>query len=943
MTSRSRSTRKWLAGHGSSGVDLSDLGNSGDPLNGDWDMMDEALFPPESTIAVTKFDPTPQRSHLIFRPRLTTSLHDQRDARLTLVIAPAGYGKTTLLTEWHRQLKEQGLMVGWLTLDADDSDASHVLRCLALALAKVGVSRAAKLAFSPHLVNAGVKQHLTTLLNLIAAAREDIILILDEFEHLPQSIAASVFLPLIEKGPANLHLVIASREAPPLPVASLRSLGHLHAVEAEELRFDQSEIRGIFGEAITSGELKLLVDQTSGWPVAVQLLRGVWANQERRGQVLRDMETLDETLTDYLSEQVFSSLPQDLFDLLVRLSPVDRLSPGIMEFITGSDENWTRLLETNALSPFLTPLDAKLKVYRAHPIIRAYFRGRLDQLPGDVQKPVYRRAGEWYASAGRLVSAITAARLAGDIGMAGRFVEEAGGLTMWLRSGLPHLKAVVDALDEETVRVFPRIRLLVAFLRVKEGDIAQAREILEQVRRDTSGFNKDRNGRENSTLKLDSLILESTLLVNEGRAAPDSYLDQYENTVRRISANDTIFLSNVKNLLAISHIQRGHFTKGLEETGEAIDHYRQAGLIHGEFFARLHMGNAYFARGQVEQARSAYGAARQLWQSDLEEEKTKFALLTAQANELAYECSLTPLPLKSLLETRAVFEQCEWWYDVFAAAIAPLVMTLLETRDLASAREELSLCRKLVKKRGANGLLPLLDAWDITCLALKGNLRDATYRLEQTGLVNYRDHITPETGSPWREQEAIATAMARVQIRTGQSAEAAKRLCSVESQMLAAGHLRSAIRVGVLKALAQDALGDTETALMSFMEVFKSAARTGYIRAFAIEQEAIAQLLSRHGHALKESGKIGQDECALIDRLLDRSGSTEPDLQVSLSDRELTVVTEVANGLTDKEIARELGLTPNTVKFHLKNVFRKLGVRNRTQAVKISRDMGVLN
>jgi LuxR family maltose regulon positive regulatory protein len=922
---------------------LSELGNNADSLNGDWDMTDEALFPPDAAIAVTKFDPTPQRSHLIFRPRLTASLHDQRDARLTLVVAPAGYGKTTLLTEWHRQLREQGLMVGWLTLDADDSDASHVLKCLALALAKAGVSRAAKLAVSSHLVNASVKQHLTTLLNLIAAAREDVILILDEFEHLPQSVATGVFLPLIEKGPANLHLVIASRETPPLPVASLRSLGHLHAVEAEELRFDQSEVQSIFGGAATNRELKLLVDQTSGWPVAVQLLRGVWTNQERRDQVLRDMETLDDTLTDYLSEQVFSSLPQDLFDALVHLSPVDRLSPGIMEFMTGSDGNWSRLLEADALTPFLTPLDAKLKVYRPHPIIRAYFKGRLDQQAGNIRKPVYRRAAEWYASAGRLVSAVSSARLADEVELAGRLIEDAGGLTMWLRSGLPRLQAVVEALDQDIVRAFPRVKLLVAFLRVKEGNVALAREMLEQTRDETSGFEQDRDGRDNAALKLDSLILESTLLVNEGRAASDRYLDQYENTVLRISANDTIFLSNVKNLLAISHIQRGYFDKGIAETIEAIDHYRQAGLIHGEFFARLHMGNAYFVKGEPDKARTAYGAARQLWRSDLDEEKTKLAILNAQTNELAYECALSPPAVKGLVETRAMIEKCEWWYDVFAAAISPLVMTLLETRGLGTAREELSLCRKLVEKRGANGLLPLLEAWDVSCHALKGDPQEAAYRLEKSGLYKNRQQIIAGTGTPWREQEAIAAAVARVLIGTEQPLEAVRYLTPIENRMLEAGHIRSAIRIGTLKTLAQDALGDGEAAQQSCMQVLKSASRTGYVRAFATERDGITGMLDRHGHALKQSGDLDRDECGLIDRLQNKQGSGPDDDKAALSDRERTVLSEVAKGLTDKEIARELGLTPNTVKFHLKNVFRKLGVRNRTEAVKISRDMGAIN
>lgn len=893
----------------------------------------------DSAVVVTKFDPSPQRARLIVRPHLTEALDGQMAARLTLLVAPAGYGKTTVLADWRRQLKDRGHVVGWLSLDEDDSDVPHVLRCLALALARAGMPKAAKLATSMVSDPTAAKPHLASLLNVIAAEERDTVLILDEFEHLPDMVVEEVFAPCLEKAPPNLHLVIASREMPPLRIANLRAQGLVHEIHAEDLRFSLSEIHSLFGDAATGNELKVLEAQTSGWPVAVQLFRGAWGRHDRRGQILHAIESLDQTLTDYLSEQVFSSLPGALFELLVRVSPLDRLSPGIMEFITGSDSAWPEIMQSDVLAPFLIPLDTKLKVYRMHPLIRAYFRSHLDDRPGADRAPVYRRAAQWYATAGRLVSALGCAAAAKDTELAGRLVEEAGGLTIWLRAGLPRLKAIIETLDETVFSAFPRVKLLKAFLHIKEGKITESRRLFEAIRKETGGFEQDRKGGDPSLLKLESLVLETTLMVNECQTPSDRYLAEYERTILSISEDDDVFLGNVKNRLAISHCQRGHFGKALREAAESLDHYRQAGLIHGEFFAHLHMGAAYFAQGRAGKALESYTAARELWRNALDEEKTKQALLQAYLQELCYERAEKPLSMRRLTETRSVFEHCEWWYDAFAAAVIPLIMTQLSAQGLDAALAEIETCRKLAKQRHAPGLLPLLDAVEVSCLALSDEIVRAREKMTACGFSpDDFSHAANEEMS-WRQGEAVATAIARVYIRDGGAKAAVEFLGPVVEHYVVRSHVRSAIRLGLLRAIALQVSGDTERARDALAKTVTAAARSGYARAFAEEGKLAVELLEHHLPHLRPE----IPDAAFLDRLsaIAKGAGAGAEKPV-LSERELAVMHHVAQGLTDKEIARELDLTPNTVKFHLKNIFRKLGARNRAQAVNYGQAQGLI-
>jgi len=900
---------------------------------------DRGLVSLDGPIVVTKFDPSPQRSHLLLRPRLLTKLNRQIEARLTIVTAPAGYGKTTLLAEWRRELNDEETIVGWLSFDEEDIDAAQVARCLTLSLSKAGLSGANELIFCSLRNETEIRQHMITLLNIISVEEKRVILMLDEFEHLAPDLAQRIILPFLLKAPANLHVVTGSRTPPNLQIANLRAQGMVHEINGDELLFTLGEIRALFGNQISDAESRILETQTSGWPVAIQLIKGVWSDSGRRTQVLKDIEALDETLTDYLSEQVFSSLPGKIFDFLVQASLIDRVSPTIVEFMTGEGSAWDMIITAGTISSFLTPLDPTTKQFRMHPIIRTYFYQQLTQWPVQERIETYRKAARWYANANRLISALSCARSAGDFHLIGTLVEEAGGLTLWLRVGLPRLQAVVEYFDERVQNEFPRLKILIALLHAKQGKLSESRALFEEIRQATQNFEQDRKGGCSDTLRVEGYVLESTILINECRAPTEHFLEQYEHSVRAVSWNPDTVLSSLKNLLAISHNQCGYFDNARTEAWEAIEHYRKAGLLHGEFFSHLHIGVAAVAKGKTDEARASFSAAKSLWRKKLNDDKPKLAFVKALLFELEYESSEKLPSVRAMAEVMSTFEHSEWWYDVFAAAANSLVMTLLASQGKDIAIDQLDRCRGLISERQAIGLLPLFDAMEVTCLALSGELALARQKLDENPRFTSSLSDSGREGRSWRQQLAWTSAAARILIREGDSAAAAELLIPETERCLQQAHLLAYIRLGLLQSIALQHLDRREDSLRTLIQVMKTAGPTGYIRAFLEEGQLSRSLLEVHKAALHQCS----DQGALLEQLLLFMGSSDspPDAPL-LTDREFMVIQEVARGWTDKEIGKKLDLAPDTIKFHLKNIFRKLGVRNRTHAVTSARRQGLL-
>jgi LuxR family transcriptional regulator, maltose regulon positive regulatory protein len=404
-------------------------------------------------VLATKVYAPRRRARLVERRRLIERLDATLEPghQLTLVSAPAGFGKTTLLADWLARVTEPagGVRVGWVSLDAGDNDLARLLVHVAAALEGAGLAVGSAVLEYPAAAPSAV---LMTIVNQVAGADDGSwVLVLDDY-HVIESVEVHEALTfLLDHLPDQLHLVIATRADPPLPVARLRARGQLVEVRAADLRFTTEEadrfLNGSMGLGLGSVEVGALDERTEGWIAGLQLaalsLRGVSAPDAVAGFVAAFTGS-NRFVIDYLADEVLRRQPASVHDFLLRTSILDRLTGGLCDAVTGRSDGATRLAELERGNLFLVPLDDSRGWYRYHHLFADVLRARLlAEHPGQVPD-LHRRASDWFASQGLAADAVRHALAGEDHARAARLIEEAlpqvrrarqdGLLLSWIRA-----------------------------------------------------------------------------------------------------------------------------------------------------------------------------------------------------------------------------------------------------------------------------------------------------------------------------------------------------------------------------------------------------------------------------------------------------------------------------------------------------------------------------
>ncbi len=891
-------------------------------------------------VVITKLAPVAQQATLLKREWLTNVLDAAHLSRLILITAPAGYGKTTLLGQWRECLLSRSCRTAWLSLDDEDGDASELLTYLCHSLVRAGLQFDADLRTLAMSDDVVTKQYLRRLLNTLAEDGQATFLILDEVDHLPLKTMETVIVPLLRWAPQNLTIIIASRSTPALPLSTLRVQGLVTELKANDLRFTQAEINTLFKGSLSRQDVATIAHHTEGWPVALQLLRSCWSRDHDRHHLLDAYTGLSAEIGGYLSEQIFARLPEAVHQLLVESSILDRLSAGTIERVIGPTAAWAYLLQSDLMKPFLVAVDKDVGAYRLHRVLREELQRHFALLPKDRRDHLYRAAAQWHAHAHHLSRAVRYALLADDIDMAGKVIEDAGGIQIWIRYGFNRVKDIDALLTPKLLERFPRLQLLRALVLTKDGSTASARRLFENVRIATQDFTVTGDGSPPDALRLDSMVTHSTLLFNECRAASDDYIQNYETTIRRISGDDHVFLANVNAMLCLTYHQRGLFERAITAAHDAIDYSRQAGLPHAEFFEHLHIGAINYAQGQREAAENAYTRAHTIARKHFPDDGTKGVLLGVLNADLAYECNQIGLAERRLRSVENQLTNTEAWFDIYATAYGMAAMLALNTQGIDLALTRIDDAWRMANERQLVGLKPFLSATRISCLTFAGLIPEAAAVAQDAGLS--LDHIADHNDGQWRENEAIVAALSRLAIAQGHAIRIAHILPPLVQKLRSKGHVRSTIRLGLLAAIALNNTRDFVSADAQLQMVLGLSARSGYQQAFHQEGASVVALLKRFVRAMDDSldSSVRNHAINLLSSL--DVGPRAKGNFVTLSPREIQVLRELSTGHSDKTIARALELTENTVKYHLKNIYGKLRVGNRTEAVASARKRSLL-
>jgi LuxR family transcriptional regulator, maltose regulon positive regulatory protein len=916
-------------------------------------------------LATKLFVPRP-RPDLVPRPRLLARLGAGLDeARCSLLSAPAGAGKTSLLAAWVAGLDRP---VAWLTLDERDQDLHQVLRYLVAALQTIAPAcgRGA-LAWLDAPQPPPPEVVVTGLVNDLAALPAPGLLVLDDY-HLaraPAVHAAVVFL--LDHLPPTMHLVIASREDPPLPLPRLRARHQLIEVRAADLAFNVEEAAAFLGSAmglrLEAAQVAALVERTEGWPAGLQLAGLALRDRPDPAAFVAAFTGGHRLVADYLLAEVLDRQPASTRRFLLTTGVLDRLCAPLCDTLLAPDadppdaappaggDSQGILEELERANLFLMPLDDKRVWFRYHHLFADALRARLAREAGaDAAAALHRRASAWFGQEGLLPEAIGHA-LAGDAAEDAATWIEALTPSMFATMSIHQtLAAWLAALPEPVARARPLLCLAQAWLLIHRVELEPAAVWIDAAARILPAADNARpaRGAVAATRAYMATVAPDT--------APDHAIASAERALADLPPDDVAFRSIAGLSLGQAALALGQLDRAERAFAEVAAAARAAGLVQGSLTATTQQVNVQRLRGARRQA-LATGRAALAWASEHVVPSTVGRLRTVLAELLLDENDLTaawPLATEGLAAPRE-FGNAP---PLVLLASLPLVRLRLAQGDAAAAGAVLAEVRPLVQHGPFAMVAQLLEAAEARVRLALG---DGAAAVAWASAVAWAAPVEPAALADARRfgaagVEAAGVTPARVLVAQGRATGDAALLRQAERHLEAAwrmaeghglGWLR--LRVLVLRALLADAQGDRAAALAALAAAVAQAEPEGVVRPFLDEGGPMAALLADLRVAARDGREpAGGVSPAFLDTLLAAFPGQEPGprrtgLVEPLTEREQEVLRLLAAGRSNAEMAAELFVEQSTVKTHLIHLYRKLGAHSRTQTVARARALGLLD
>jgi len=879
----------------------------------------------------TKLYVPPPRPGVVARARLTERLNEGTHGRLTLVSAPAGFGKTTLVAEWAAGC---GRPVAWLSLDRRDDDPSSFLTYLVAALQTIapeigsGVMVALQSPQPPP-----TESVLTTIVNELSTVPDDFVLVLDDYHVLDSRPDDEALAFLLEHLPPRMHLVIATREDPRLPLARLRARGQLTELRAADLRFTPAEATAFLKRAagldLSADDVEALETRTEGWIAGLQMAAISLQGLPDAAGFIRSFTGSHRFVLDYLLEEVLQRQPVEVHTFLLRTSVLDRLCGPLCDAVlsspTGSGDETLQAIERANL--FIIPLDNERRWYRYHHLFGDLLRRRLGQsLPAEEVADLHFRASQWYERDGQLLEAFHHATAADDVERAERLIDS-DGMNLHLRGVLMPILDWLASLPGTVLDARPRLLVRSATLTLMAAQTTGVEEKLQAAERALQGVELDEEVRD-----LIGQIACARATLAFTRYDVETMAAQARRAQEYLRPENLPFRFTAAWAATYAHLFGGDRVAAARDCRECVELAERSGSVFSRMLAAEALGKVQELDNQLHQAAGSYRRMLELAGAhplpNVEEAHLSLAAISCEWNDLdAAERHAQQSRQLARLYDRAIDRSIAG--DVFLARVA------LARGDVEGAAAMLAEAQRSAHDNAFIMRLPEIAAAQVFILIRQGQVAAAARLAGQYDLP---------------------LSQARVLIAQGDPGAALAVLAPLGQRLEARGWADERLRTLVLQAVAQHALdeeGGAEqgAAAHSLDDALALAEPGGFIRLFVDEGAPMADLLSVAaaqgirpdyvGRLLAAFRREAEGEhpaaSAPASPAAGPSSSADP-----LSPRELEVLRLIAQGLSNQEIGTRLYLALDTVKGHNRRIFEKLGVQRRTEAVARARELGLL-
>lgn len=898
-------------------------------------------------ILTTKLHIPPTRSKAVKRPHLMEQLEAGLSGKLTLISAPAGFGKSTLVSEWIMSSQQSA---AWLSLDEGDRDPFDFLTYVVAALNTIAPhigEEMARLLQSPQ--PPPIQSLIKILINKITAIDAEFILILDDYHILDNESIDTVVAFLIEYLPAQMHLVITTREDPSLPLARLRARGQLSELRAADLRFSYEEaaafLNEVMGLDLSADDISKLEARTEGWIAGLQLAAISMQGREDVHEFVNRFAGDHRFIVDYLVEEVLQHQPESVRNFLLQTSILDRLSASLCAAITNQVENLTLLENLERGNLFVIPLDDERQWYRYHHLFADVLRAHLMKEQPDQIPILHQRASVWHENHNSSGDAIRHALAAKAFERAAKLIELRWSAMDRSRQHARWLRWA-KALPEDLIRTMPVLSVGYAWALLDNGELEPAEARLRDAEKALETM-PDRLiiADEDEFRVLPSTIASARAYYALALGDVPSTVQYAQQALDGLPEDDHLRRGIPASLLGLASLTSGDLKSAYRSFAAALTSFQMADNIIFAITGTYVLADIRLTQGRPREAISLYERSLQLAAAQGEPPMRGTADLHLGLSELH--------SLQGNLEaSRQHWQKSEALGEYAALPRWKYRRCLVQARiresqqDLGGALELLDEAEQLYLRGPVPDIRPIA-ALKTRVWLLQGRLSKALDWVREQGLsaddnLSYLrefEHITLARALIARYQhdglvDSIHDAL-RLLERLLSAADSGERWGSV-------------IEILVIMALAHQARGDTPSALICLENALNLAAPEGYVRIFVDEGLAMKQLLSEaagqelmpeYTRKLLAAFEAQQHHPDSLSQVM------YPDLRLlidPLSERELEVLRLVAEGLSNHEIGKRLFLALDTVKGHNRRIYAKLGVQRRTEAVARARELGLI-
>ncbi|MGF1505873.1 MAG: LuxR C-terminal-related transcriptional regulator [Anaerolineae bacterium] len=851
--------------------------------------------------------------------------------QLILISAPAGFGKTTCAAAW---LETLDLPAAWLTLDPVDDDPARFLAYLTAALRQIDenigweIDAVLRSGQVPPSETAS-----TVLLNDTLQVEQPFVLVLDDFHALQDAAVLAIMERLVTHHPPHMHLVLITREDPTLPLARLRANNQLTELRAADLRFTQDEIRQFLAANLTAAlgeaEIALLDRKTEGWAEGLLLATLAVDQHDDPARFAADLSGTHRHILNYLTEEVLDQQSPPVRRFLLQTSVLDRLNGGLWDAETVREDSHTLLETLHSANLFLFPLDDAHQWYRYHHLFGDLLRGLQQHHHADEARTLHQRASDWYAEAAMITEGIRHAVLAGDRARSLTLIE-AHAMDRLMQWDIKTVEDWMTMLPAEWRFSTPKMGAIEARMQIFRGDYAQAAAVVERI----AGHMVDTE----PALQADWLAIQAALSHIQGEPARALQLAEQAFEL----AED----ANVRSLIGLA--RAGAYQQFQEREG-AVQAYQQiiadgraAGSLVAELLGLSGLGLLAMHHGQLHFA---------------------FELATQGADRLEHAGILPPISTGiygELAQIHYEWNQIEEAHHYFRRAArashlsgyedAALYYLVIQSRlalregDTAAASEAVSAAIERMQPVSPIAVREEVIGQQVRVFLEEGRLADAEHSLRRVGIVPGADLATPEQPSAADTTHPTAVLLnsaLRLMLHRadGQDLQIAVRMADqLFAALLKGQYLAAVLETLFVRAQIHSALGDDLAALQDYRQAITLAEPEGFVSNFVDAGQPVSAGLRELLTSDAGSGEY-------IRRILAAFAEpeqTETTLADPLTEREIDVLHLMADGLTYQQIADQLVISLNTVRFYVKEIYSKLHVHNRTHALEAARRLNLI-